>query len=105
MIEKKAKHFARCIRPERIGVRARGTAARPGMAGAASEPLLEDHVTLLVAVEGARIGAAAGRLAVLNRHSEVRGRQFPQLRYDLVAIVRVYRTVLIAMEHNGWDGS
>ena len=105
MLEKEAEHLTRCIGPLRIGVRARRTPARPSMPGTAYDPLLEDHMAPGIAVEGAFIGAAAGRLTVLNRHSQIRGRRFPQLRDHLVAIVRVHRAVLIAMEHNGWHSA
>ena len=75
------------------------------MTRSVNDPLLEDRLPTRIMVEGAAVDSATGPRAVLNRCSLVGVRVFPQLRDDLIAVVRVHRGVLIPMEHNRRDGA
>src|SRR5690606_241293 len=103
VLEEEAQHLPRGIRSAGIGVRAGRTAARPGMAGAVDDPLFEDRLSVRVGVEGAAVAMSAGHLAVLHRDSQVSDRGCPGLRDDLIAVARVYRAVLIAVEYDRRD--
>jgi hypothetical protein len=60
VLEKEPEHLPRRVGPLRIGVGAGGAAARPGMAGAVADPMLEDRLPVRVGVKGAAVGMPAG---------------------------------------------
>ena len=70
------------------------------MTGAVDDPLLEDRLPAGVGMKRAAVGVPAGHLAVLHGCLQTRGRGRHRLRDDLIAVARVHRRVLIAMEHD-----
>src|ERR671918_2077286 len=60
VLEEEPEHLPRGIGPLRIGVGPGGAAARPGVAGAVDDPLLEDHLPARVSVKRAAVGMPAG---------------------------------------------
>ena len=57
-MEKEAQHLAGGVRALRVGIGCRCVTARPRVAGAVDQPVL--HRGLGAAIDGARVGAAAG---------------------------------------------
>ena len=70
-----------------------------------NNPLLEDHPPARIMVKGAAVGSATGYPAVLNRDLQLGVCVVPKLRDDLIAVVRVYRRVVIAMEYDRRDSA
>ncbi len=99
MLQEEAQHLLRGIGPARIGVGARGAAAKPGMAGAVDHPLLDHRLPIRVNMQRTAVGVTTGNLAFLGVYPE---RRTPRrLSNDRVAITWVDRGVPVAMEDNG----
>ena len=106
MLEEETEHLARGIGPLRIGVRAGGAAACPGMASALDHPVLKDRLTSSVGMWRATVAPSAGCLALLRRRRGLQtgGSGTAGLGDDLVAIARIDGRVLVAMEHDRRHG-
>src|SRR6266851_4733227 len=102
-LDEESEHLPRGVGPPRIGVGAGGTAARPGMAGSVDDPLLEDRPPARIDMDRAAVGVPAGHPTVLHCCLHIRGHGVPRLRDDLIAVARVHRGILIAMEHDRRD--
>jgi hypothetical protein len=103
VLKEEAEHLPRCVRSSRIGVGAGRTTARPGMAGAVDDPLLENYLPARVGVKCASVGMPARHPTVLSPGLQARDRGRPELRDDLIAVARMNRAVLIPMEHDCRD--
>src|SRR5258707_9385353 len=103
VLDEESEHLPRGVGPPRIGVGAGGTAARPGMAGSVDDPLLEDRPPARIDMDRAAVGVPAGHPTVLHCCLHIRGHGVPRLRDDLIAVARVHRGLLIAMEHDRRD--
>src|ERR1700730_1590732 len=103
VIEKEPEHLPRGVRSLRIRVRPGGTATRPGVARSANEPLLEDCLPASVMMQEPAVAAATRYPTFLNRCSHVDVQRFPELRDDVIAVMRMHRRVLISMENNRRD--
>src|SRR5262249_41065065 len=100
LLEEEAQHLAGGIGASRIGVGAPGAPARPRMTAPVNEPLLEDRPPARITLHGAAVGMATGDSTVLHTYRERGGRQLLRASDDGVAIGRVDRGVLIAMEND-----
>ena len=105
VLKEETQHLPRCVRSSWIGVGAGRTAARPGMACAVDDPLLENYLPARVGVKCAAIGMPAGDPAVLHCCLQVGHRGRLGLRDDLIAVARMNRAVLIPVEHDCRDHS
>src|SRR5271170_2363273 len=99
LIQKEAEHFARSIGATWVGVRSGRTAARPFVAAAVDEPLLEHHASVDIDAKGATIGMSAGDLATLHLGSKAAERA--GLSDDLIGIAGMHGAVPIGMEYDG----
>src|SRR5471032_1383858 len=92
MLEEETQHLPRGVGASRIGERAGGAAARPGMTAAVNDPLLEDLPPARVAVERAAVGEPARRMANFDARLQVGCRRH-RLCDDVIAVARVHRRV------------
>src|ERR1700730_1409103 len=103
VIEKEPEHLPRGVRSLRIRVRPGGTATRPGVARSMNEPLLEDYLSARVMMLDPAVAAATRYSTFLNRCLQVDVQRFPELRDDVIAVMRMHRRILISMENNRRD--
>ena len=94
----KPQHFLRGIGAFRIGIRTAAGTARPGMTCSVHDPLLGDHLSVAIVLNGSRIRAAVRHVALFYRDLGLV--PFDALRQHLLAIAGMNRLVAIAMEHN-----
>ena len=66
MFQEKAEYFSRGIRAARIGKGSGAAAARPCMAGAMDDPLLENRLSARIGMKRAAIGMPCRHLTMLN---------------------------------------
>ena len=71
VFEEKTQHLARSVWSSRIGVGARGAAARPGVGGAMDVPMLKDGAPARVGMDRAGIGMPSRDLSLMQRLSPV----------------------------------
>src|ERR1700724_2237633 len=99
VIEKESEHLPRGVRSLRIRVRPGGTATRPGVARSMNEPLLEDCLPASVMMQDPAVAAATRYPTFLNRCLQVDVQRFPELRDDVIAVIRMHGRLLISMEN------
>jgi hypothetical protein len=102
VIAKEPQHFLGCVRPSRIGVRPRGTAARPSVTSSMDAPLLQNCFPVRVSVDRARIGVAAGNLPATHLGLPAPGSR--GLVDDVIGVSGVYDGVAIAVKDDGREG-
>src|SRR3954467_15198893 len=101
MRQEKSQHLRRRVGSARIGVGARGTAARPGVSGAVDGPVFEDVAPAGVGMDRARIAVPARSPPAM--HLRLRARRSLQLREKLIAVVWMHRAVAITVKNDGRD--
>src|SRR5881409_2502580 len=110
MVVEKTGHFARGIRPLRIGVRAAMIAAKPRMPGTVYQPLLNDNLPTGIGVDGAVIGSPPrNATGVAFGYCNCCDRPIPytanttrcRLRGHLFAVAGVHCGIAVAVEHDG----
>ena len=80
-----------------------GTATRPGVARSVNNLLLEDCLPASVTMQDPAVTAPTRYPTFLNGCLQVDVQSFPELRDDVIAVMRMHRRVLISMENNRRD--
>lgn len=102
MPEEETQHFPRCVRSLRISVGAGGATARPRVAGAVDNPVLQNFAPAHIDMDHAGIGMASRYLPTV--HLFLRSRRTDGLFKNLGAIVWMHRGVPVAVENDSRHG-
>ena len=105
MAEEEAEHFAGCVGPERVRVRAVQAAAGPGVTAAVNDPLLQHRAAGHVGTNGPAIAMPAGYLAVFDGRSQFPPGRPSRLHHHMVTVGRMHCGVAVRVEYDRWNYS